>query len=46
VSSQPARKIARNEIVYETCNKVVNVCANVMYNKYEGCSLYCVHSKK
>ncbi len=35
MSSQPARKIARNEVVYETCNKVVNVCANVKYNKFE-----------
>jgi hypothetical protein len=27
-------------------NKVVNVCANVMYNKYEWYSMYCMHGKK
>ncbi len=34
--SQPAMKIRRSEVSNKTCKiKDVNVCMNVMYNKYE-----------
>jgi hypothetical protein len=34
--SQPAMKIQRSEVSNKTCKiKDVNVCMNVMYNKYE-----------
>jgi hypothetical protein len=45
VSSQPAKKIGNSRVARHV-NKDMNVHMNVIYNKYEWYSMYCIHSKK